>query len=182
MAALHCPCQQGIDIWGEVWWVGGQHRWVFFDDEKTSETYAQQITRCPGCGKTLERTEMKAAVHSGVRGHSPGPNGPEPLEGARKDSTITSTRGAPGKEQAMKKKQRVAEMADEVLARQAKARAERTGEPFEVALEAVRKTEAGQQLGELGEGPHRHESADQWQEDMSRERAEERRGERGLEG
>ena len=82
----------------------------------------------------------------------------------------------------MKKKQRVAEMADEVLARQAKARAERTGEPFEVALEAVRKTEAGQQLGELREGPHRHKSADQWQEDMSRERAEERRGERGLEG
>jgi hypothetical protein len=79
MAALHCPCQQGIDIWGEVWWVGGQHRWVFFDDEKTSETYAQQITRCPGCGKTLERNEMRAAVHSGVRGHSPGPNGPEPL-------------------------------------------------------------------------------------------------------
>ena len=65
MAALHCPCQQGIDIWGEVWWVGGQHRWVFFDDEKASETYAEQITRCPGCGKTLERKQMKSAVHSG---------------------------------------------------------------------------------------------------------------------
>jgi hypothetical protein len=38
---------------------------VFFDDEKTSETYAEQITRCPGCGKTLERNEMRAAVHSG---------------------------------------------------------------------------------------------------------------------
>jgi hypothetical protein len=62
MAALHCPCQQGIDIWGEVWWVGGQHRWVFFDDEKTSETYAKQITRCPGCGKTLERKQLRAAV------------------------------------------------------------------------------------------------------------------------
>jgi hypothetical protein len=74
----------------------------------------------------------------------------------------------------MKKKQRVAEMADEVLARQAKARAERTGEPFEVALEAVRKTEAGQQLGELGEGPHRHESADQWQKNIRQERIEER--------
>jgi hypothetical protein len=79
----------------------------------------------------------------------------------------------------MKKKLRVAEMADEVLARQAKARAERTGESFQEALKAVGKTEAGQQLEELSEGPHRHESADQWQEDMSRERAEERRGERG---
>jgi len=80
----------------------------------------------------------------------------------------------PGKEQAMKKRQRVAEMADEVLARQARARAERTGEPFEVALKAVRKTEAGQQLEELREGPHRHEKADQWQKDMTRERTQER--------
>jgi hypothetical protein len=74
----------------------------------------------------------------------------------------------------MKKKQRVADMADEVLARQARARAERTGESFEVALKAVRKTEAGHQLEDLSEGPHRDERADQWQEDMSRERAEER--------
>jgi hypothetical protein len=64
MAALHCPCQQGIDIWGEVWWVGGQHRWVYFDDEKTSETYAKQIMHCPGCGKTLERKELRAAASS----------------------------------------------------------------------------------------------------------------------
>ena len=74
----------------------------------------------------------------------------------------------------MKKKQTVAEMADEVLARQARARAERTGEPFEEALKAVRNTEAGRQLEELREGPHRHEKANQWQEDMPRERAEER--------
>jgi hypothetical protein len=65
-------------------------------------------------------------------------------------------------------------MADEVLARQARARAERTGEPFEEALKAVRNTEAGRQLEELREGPHRHEKANQWQEDMPRERAEER--------
>jgi hypothetical protein len=74
----------------------------------------------------------------------------------------------------MKKKQRVADMADEVLARQARVRAERTGESFEEALKAVRKTEAGRQLEELSEGPHRDERADQWQEDMSQERAEER--------
>ena len=74
----------------------------------------------------------------------------------------------------MKKKQRVAEMADEVLARQARARAERTGESFEEALKAVRKTEAGRQLEELSEGSHRDQRADQWQEEMSRERIEER--------
>jgi hypothetical protein len=74
----------------------------------------------------------------------------------------------------MKKNQRVGAMADEVLARQARARAERTGEPFEEALKAVRNTEAGRQLEELSEGPHRHEKANQWQEDMPRERAEER--------
>ena len=59
----------------------------------------------------------------------------------------------------MKKKQKVADMADEVLARQARVRAERTGESLEVALKAVRKTEAGRQLEELSEGPHRDERA-----------------------
>jgi len=74
----------------------------------------------------------------------------------------------------MKKRQTVADMADEVLARQARARAERTGESFEEALKAVGNTEAGRQLEELREGPHRDERVDQWQEEMSRERAEER--------
>ena len=74
----------------------------------------------------------------------------------------------------MRKKQKVAEMADEVLARQARTRAERTGEPFEEALKAVRKTEAGRQLRELLSGPHGHEKADHWQEGLARERAEER--------
>jgi hypothetical protein len=81
----------------------------------------------------------------------------------------------------MKKKQTVAEMAQEVLARQTRARAERTGEPFEEALKAVRKTEAGRQLEELREGPHHHERAERWQEDMSQERAEERHEERHSE-
>ena len=61
MAALRCSCEQGTDIWGEVWWVGDRHRWIFFDDGKTSDTYAERITRCVGCGKTLERKELRAA-------------------------------------------------------------------------------------------------------------------------
>jgi hypothetical protein len=49
----------------------------------------------------------------------------------------------------MRKNQRVADMADEVLARQAMDRAKRTGEPFEQALGPVLGNEAGHQLEEL---------------------------------
>jgi hypothetical protein len=65
MAALRCSCPQGTDIWGEFWWVGGGYQWVFFDDEKTSETYAEQITCCPGCGRPLERKELRAVESVG---------------------------------------------------------------------------------------------------------------------
>lgn len=74
----------------------------------------------------------------------------------------------------MQENQRVANMADEVLVRQAKARVERTGEPFEVALKAVRETKAGQQLAELRDGSHRDEKAKRWQEDLPQERGRER--------
>lgn len=77
----------------------------------------------------------------------------------------------------MQKNQRVADMAEEVLERQAKNRAERTGETFEDAFEAVAQTEAGQQLEELRDGPHGDERAREWQEGIRRERAGERRTE-----
>jgi hypothetical protein len=35
---------------------------MFFDNDKTSETYAQRVTRCRGCGKTLEREELRSAL------------------------------------------------------------------------------------------------------------------------
>ena len=72
----------------------------------------------------------------------------------------------------MQEDQRVSDMAVEVLARQASGHAKRTGEPLEDALKAVLDTEAGRQLGELREGAHREESAQQWQEDLPRKRAE----------
>ena len=78
----------------------------------------------------------------------------------------------------MRKNQRVADMADEVLARQARNRVKRTGEPFEEALEAGLRTEAGRQLVELRDGPHGDERARDWQEDLAEERAEQRREER----
>jgi hypothetical protein len=81
----------------------------------------------------------------------------------------------------MHKNQRVAEMAVDVLARQAGDHANRTGEPFEVALKAVLETKAGHQLGELRDGPHRDERAQDWQKDLVRERAQERKWERAEE-
>jgi hypothetical protein len=75
----------------------------------------------------------------------------------------------------MQRNQRVADMATVVLARQVRSYAKLTGEALEDALEAVLKTEAGRQLGELRDGPFRDESAQQWQEDLPRKRAEERR-------
>ena len=74
--------------------------------------------------------------------------------------------------------QNVSDMANEVLARQAKVRAERTGEPLEEARAAVLKTEAGRQLRTLREGSYRDERADEWQEGMAQKRAEERTEER----
>jgi hypothetical protein len=66
-------------------------------------------------------------------------------------------------------------MAIDVLARQAGVHAKRTGEAFEDALKAVLETDAGRQLGELRDGSHRDEKADQWQERLPRERAKERK-------
>jgi len=75
----------------------------------------------------------------------------------------------------MQQNQSVSEMATEVLARQAGARAKHTGESLEVALRSVLQTEAGRRLGQLRDGDHRDERAEQWQPSLSLERAEERR-------
>jgi hypothetical protein len=74
----------------------------------------------------------------------------------------------------MRPDQTVAEMAEEVLARQAKAMVAQTGELFENALAAVTSTEAGQQLRELANGEHRHEKAQDWQVSMLSGRSESR--------
>ena len=74
----------------------------------------------------------------------------------------------------MREEQSVAEMANEVLMRQAKARSERNGEPIEAAMVAVVGTEAGKQLIELRDGSHAEESVEEWQVGIARERARER--------
>src|SRR5215211_4830739 len=75
----------------------------------------------------------------------------------------------------MQKNQSVSEIATEVLARQAGARAKRSGESLEADLRAVLQTEAGQRLRQLRNGDHRDEKAKQWQPNLPQERAEERR-------
>jgi hypothetical protein len=74
----------------------------------------------------------------------------------------------------MREDQSVAEMANEVLMRQAKIRSERSGEPIEVAMETVLNTEAGKQLRELRDGPHAEERVEEAQVGAARERAQKR--------
>ena len=78
----------------------------------------------------------------------------------------------------MQKEQTVAEMVGEVPARQAVALAEQSGRFLEEALAEVLKTEAGCQLVELANGPHRDKRAAEWQAGLLEERA----AERALEG
>jgi hypothetical protein len=86
-----------------------------------------------------------------------------------------------GREKVMNKNQGVAEMSVNDLARQAGNRANRTGEPFDKAPKSVLETEAGRQLGELRDGPHRNEKADQWQKDLVQQRTRERKREQAEE-
>jgi plasmid stabilization system protein ParE len=72
----------------------------------------------------------------------------------------------------MREDQTISEMVEEVLARQAKALAGRTGQPLEAALEVVADTEAGRQLRELAHGEHRREKVRDWQTNLLWERAE----------
>src|SRR5215204_2316002 len=68
----------------------------------------------------------------------------------------------------MRAEQTVNEMVQEVLWRQAKVHAKRTGEPLAEALEAVLQTPAGWQLSGLRDRPHAQEEARDWQEGTCR--------------
>ena len=76
----------------------------------------------------------------------------------------------------MRAEQTVNEMAEDALSRQARALAQRTGEPLVEALEAVLETPAGRQLEELRWGPHRHEETRYWQANLLFERVSEQAG------
>ena len=83
-------------------------------------------------------------------------------------------RGRRGKP--MRAEQTVSEMAQEVVWRQARARAQRTGEPLVEALEAVLQTPAGMRLETLRDGPHQDEEALYWQANLLFERVSEQAG------
>jgi hypothetical protein len=74
----------------------------------------------------------------------------------------------------MQKDQTVSQMVQEILMRQAKAFAQRSGHSLEDARQAVSETEASRQLRDLANGEHRHEKARSWQAGVLWERAEER--------
>jgi hypothetical protein len=66
--------------------------------------------------------------------------------------------------------QTVSEMVVEVLAHQAEALSEKTGQTLENAFSQVLKTPAGRRLAELADGSHRHEKAGEWQANLIAER------------
>jgi hypothetical protein len=70
--------------------------------------------------------------------------------------------------------QSVSVMVEEILVRQAKGLAHRSGQSLVDARQAVADTEAGRQLRELANGDYRHEKAQDWQVSVLWERAEER--------
>ena len=74
----------------------------------------------------------------------------------------------------MQQHRTLSEMTEEVLDRQAKALAHRSGLSLEDARRAVADTRAGRQLRDLASGEHRHEKVKQWQASVFWERAEER--------
>lgn len=74
----------------------------------------------------------------------------------------------------MRAEQTVSEMVVESLARQAEALSEGNDQPFEEAFAQVLETPAGRQLGELADGPHRHEKAAQWQASLIADREAQR--------
>ena len=76
----------------------------------------------------------------------------------------------------MRPEQTMAEMAEEVLLRQARAQAQRTGQSRASARAAVIQTPAGCQLEGLRSGVHQREEARHWQANLLFERASEQAG------
>lgn len=75
----------------------------------------------------------------------------------------------------MHKNQSVTEMAAEVLERQARLRARRTGQTRGEAFESVIGTEAGRLLATLREGRQAEKPAELWQENLPRQRDQKRK-------
>ena len=77
-------------------------------------------------------------------------------------------------ENRMRAEQTVSEMVVESLARQAEVLSEGSGKTFEEAFAEVLETPSGRRLGELADGPHRHERASEWQAGLIADREAQR--------
>ena len=54
------PCPEcGHKLWSEVGSLGAFRMVMFSDDEGESDTYAEQVTRCPGCRLWLYALAIK---------------------------------------------------------------------------------------------------------------------------
>ena len=67
MASLVCPCARGGDLWGEFWWVGREYKWVFFDDDNTSETFSRAGYALSG----VRQTPGSEDAQTNFRFHAP---------------------------------------------------------------------------------------------------------------
>ena len=66
MTVLYCKC--GHKVWSELWWKEPKDVLLFFGDVKRSETYGEQVTRCPGCGEELRfGLRRRAAGHEAAQ-------------------------------------------------------------------------------------------------------------------
>jgi hypothetical protein len=79
-----------------------------------------------------------------------------------------------GGQKSVQQDQSVSEMVEEVLMRQAKALAHRSGQSLEDASKAISDTDAGRQLRDLAQGEQRHQRAQEWQASVFWDRAEQR--------
>ena len=63
MAVFYYKCKNRKRIWVEFWWKPDEdkYEWVFFDDDKGSESYRESVTNCSGCGQRLDRKTLTAA-------------------------------------------------------------------------------------------------------------------------
>lgn len=59
MATMYCPCEAEHELWAELLWVGRRHQWVYFDNRRESETYVEQVTHCPSCGRRIEHRNLR---------------------------------------------------------------------------------------------------------------------------
>jgi hypothetical protein len=61
VAVYYCKCKKRV--WAEFWWKPDKdkHEWLFFDDDRGSETYGESVTTCSGCGEQLHRGTLTTA-------------------------------------------------------------------------------------------------------------------------